>query len=282
MAQHQVLRAAVQITEQPKGRVLNVVAHPDDEAIGCPATLLALQAAGHEVEIVVCSLGRPDQVSRRREELLEAATRGGFGVITATPPMNLSDRKDVIGLERTVKRLVIEVCNDRRPVLVLAPHPHDVHPAHELVGRAVARALPDCHLSQPILWLWSIWGDLAVPTLYVPFDDTTMDRILEMLHVYEGEVARNDYRRLVEGRGAANTVIGSERIFGFDSKQAHAAPYAELLTELACQDGKWIGGFGRVLAPNVLYWTNGDCDLSWIFERPSYAAEATERSGVTR
>lgn len=251
--------------------------HPDDESIGCPATFLALHDAGYETEVLACSLGRSDQAERREAELLDAAARGDFGIVAANPPLNLSQRNNVEQLEQAVESLVLDVCREVIPVLVLAPHPQDVHPAHELVGRAVARALTALATRQPVLWLWSIWADLGVPTLFSPFDELTMSRVLSMLEAHRGEVARNDYRDFVAGRATANRVMGTERIFGFGCDKRHLPPYAELLTELSYEDGVWVGGRGRMFDSDRLRDPDRERDLSWLFERRSYAAEATSR-----
>ena len=249
-----------------------VAPHPDDEAIACPATLLGLQDAGFRIDVLTCSLGRPEQESRRRAELLDAARRADFGILVPSPLINLSDRHDLAALEQAVEATVLSTCLDQEPVLVVAPHPHDAHPAHELVGRAVARALRSLPRPPP-LWLWSIWADLAVPTLYSPFGQATMDRALVILTAHEGEVARNDYRRLLHGRAIANTVIGSERVFGFGSGLATPLPYADVLTELAYVRGVWRGGVPREFAPSTLSRPSHVDDLSWLFDRPSYTGE---------
>jgi LmbE family N-acetylglucosaminyl deacetylase len=275
---HEMLR----LTGAPTGgrpRILNVAPHPDDEAIGCPATMFALADAGYQVDVLACSLGRPDHMQRRRKELLTAAGRGGFGVFVPAPPINLSDRRDAHALEEVVAAAVRGICREHAPVLVLAPHPHDAHPAHELVGRAVAYGLATLP-EPPPLWLWGIWADLAVPTLYSPFDDARMHEVLRVLAAHTGEVARNDYRRLVQGRSVANTVLGAERIFGFGSDAAHPFPYAELLTELAFRDGEWWGGAARLFDPAVLSAPDETRQLSWLWERPSYAADFASGSGA--
>ena len=66
--------------------------------------------------------------------------------------------------------------------------------------------------------------------------------MLHILEAYEGELERNDYRRLLAGRATTNAVLGSERVFGFGSPAASPLPYAEVLTEVR-SDGRPLDGF---------------------------------------
>ena len=54
---------------------------------------------------------------------------------------------------------------------------------------------------------------------------------------------RNDYRRLVTGRGLASTVLGGELVFGFGA--GGAGPYAELTTEVVRVEDGWRLGAPR-------------------------------------
>ena len=64
--------------------------------------------------------------------------------------------------------------------------------------------------------------------------------MLHILEAYQGELERNDFRRLLAGRAMANAVLGSERVFGFGSAAASPLPYAEVLTEVKCVGGRFM------------------------------------------
>jgi LmbE family N-acetylglucosaminyl deacetylase len=172
---------------------------------------------------VACGLGRPADHARRQREAREAARRAGFAL--ELPDEAVPPRALVAGL---IDRL--------DPGIVVSPSPHDGHPAHEVVGRAVRAVLAD----RPALrwWMWGMWADLPLPTLLVPFGEERLAEILHALEAHAGELARNDYRDLVLGRALANRVLGPERVFGFGSR-GEAMPYAELLTEVARAGGAW-------------------------------------------
>ena len=59
-------------------RALHLAPHPDDEILGCGATLRALIAAGHDVVNLAASLGRRSERDERRQELETACERAGI------------------------------------------------------------------------------------------------------------------------------------------------------------------------------------------------------------
>jgi len=200
--------------------------HPDDELLGAPAALFALRDAGWRIVNVACSLGRPEQRERRLRELEEACARAGFEL-----------RLDDVEPDAVLTDLV--------PDLVVAPSPHDRHPFHEEVARAVLAAVAGAG-SPGAVWLWSLWGDVDLPSLAVELTEGQLEEIEHALAAHEGELERTDFRRLLRGRGAANAVAGAERIFGFAAPSL-AFEYAELLMELCLVDGRW-----RLCEPRVL------------------------------
>jgi LmbE family N-acetylglucosaminyl deacetylase len=209
-------------------RVLHFAPHPDDELVGAPATLMALRDAGHEIVNVAWSLGRPEDASMRRTELEEACRRAGFELVVPDQP-----------------RSVTALLEERAIDLVVGPSPHDRHPAHEALGRALVESL-GADVGPDRLWLWGLWGALPFPTTIVEYDERRLGEIQHALEAHRSQVARNDYRRLVAGRGMATTVLGPELVFGF-GQPGVAGPYAEVTTELVRVEGTWRLGAGRIL-----------------------------------
>jgi hypothetical protein len=158
-------------------------------------------------------------------------------------------------------------------VIIISPSPHDGHPRHEAVGRAAAKVTAS-KSERARWWCYSVWSDLPLPTLYVPFDEGEMADAIQLLQCYGGELDRNDYRKLIRGRAEANAVLGSERVFGFGSPSASRLPYAELLTEAAYRQGKWRLGKPRILdfdaplsevdGPDLGFWINRPSERSQI------------------
>jgi LmbE family N-acetylglucosaminyl deacetylase len=220
--------------------LLHVSPHADDEALGAPATLLLLLRSGWRVVNVVTSLGGPSEHDRRRQEAIDAAARAGIDLV-------LPDGQHVeAGGGTGVEQLVATLVQERAPDVVVSPSPHDGHPRHVAVAGATGAAL-SARAVPPVWWQWGLWADLARPTLYVPFDDDVLADAQHVLAAYAGELARNDYSRLLTARAITHAVLGSERVFGYGAGRASSAPYAELLTELRWTSGAWHVSAARVL-----------------------------------
>ncbi len=248
--------------------VVHVSPHPDDEAVGCPCSLLHLRDRGWTVVSVIASLGFEGQRDRRRAEAEEASQRAGFVPVFLDPPLNLDLDGD---LAAATKRLALELPNlveEHDASIVVSPSPHDVHHAHEAVGRGVQRAMAALPRFMR-WWMWGVWGELPAPNVFYGFDDKVLDRALHILDAYAGELERNDYRAFLTGRAAANAVMGSERVFGFGSPAASKLPYAELITEVRMLDGRFMASEPHFLdqgpEPSALY----DVDLTPWLDSPS-------------
>ena len=227
-------------------RVLHASPHPDDELVGAPATLMALRDAGSDITNLALSLGRPDDHARRRAEVVEACRRARFELVITEPPIAMSANDDRDTAEARV-RAQIEAALDApdAPDLIVGPSPHDVHHAHELVGRAIRDVLA-ARDDAPAWWMWAIWGDLAFPTTVTTFDDARAAEIAEALSAHEGEMARADHRVHVEALGRITAITAAEKVFGFGAP-ALAARRAEVITEVARRDGEWVLGPPRAL-----------------------------------
>jgi LmbE family N-acetylglucosaminyl deacetylase len=226
--------------------VLSVSAHPDDELIGAGATLMALRDAGWRVVNQACSLGRPDDCSRRREELTQACRLAGFELVIpdGLPPIGSGD--DLALAQRVLSATIVDALASLGAELIVGPSPHDNHHGHEVVGRALRDAVEARGEPEHVMF-WGLWSDLPLPNVLVPFDAARLAEIQRALAAHAGELARNRYDRLVESRAAANAVLGPERVFGFGTRGSDHQ-FAELLTDVSwSSDKQW-----RLTAPREL------------------------------
>lgn len=253
----------------PTGTVLHLAPHPDDELIGAPATLFALRDAGWQVVNLACSLGAPDERDRRRAELVDACSRAGYELVVVPDPVgDPLEETAVAGAQAVLGSAIAEMVRRYEPVVVVAPSPHDRHRGHEVVGRAAVEVLGRDEGAR--LWFWGLWGDLPFPTLAVGFDDRRLAEILVALEAHGGELARNDYRRVVKGRAEMNASLGPERVFGFGSAGAPSgAPYVEVLTEVVRSSGGWMLGRPRWLDAGDALARPGTRDIGAWLDSPS-------------
>lgn len=267
------------MTTDTDKRLLVLSAHPDDSSIGPPATLALLQAAGWEVIDFCCSLGGtdPDDQQRRLNEITEASKRAGIDLLLADPIAALNSKAHPERYESNLAKQIADQIQKLQPTLVIAPHPHELHPGHEVVARATLHAL-SAMPNPPILWCWNIWGDLPFPSLYIPFGQTVLDKLQYVLEAYEGELDRIPYWDMVRGRAVLNRALGSEKTFHFGAPLASDEPYAETLLELVHHDSKWFRGTPRVLDPQNPFMSPTDIDLTWWLNTPSARAIFEQRN----
>jgi LmbE family N-acetylglucosaminyl deacetylase len=140
-------------------RVLVLIPHPDDEAIGCAGTVMRHARAGDEVHLVYVSDGRRsralglDPVEMARRRCLEAhACAAALG----------TDRVHWLGLregEWSVRELLapLAVLVDRvAPDFVYAPSRVDFHREHHRVAHALAQVLSASRAPIPAVRIYQI------------------------------------------------------------------------------------------------------------------------------
>jgi LmbE family N-acetylglucosaminyl deacetylase len=245
---------------------LVVSPHPDDEVLGCGATITLLRGAGWQVTNLACSLGRPVDHERRRAELYDAAGRLGIDTIVAEPSIPIGGNDDEASAIERVRDLVNTVLDENEIDVVISPQVHDLHHGHEFVASGVRAALAE---RATTWWQYGLWHELPLPTLFVPFGEDTLESVLYALDGYPGELERNDFGDLYPAQAIASAVQGSERVFGFGAMRATNEPYAELFTEVSRADGAWRLGATRVLDVQVPLQLPTIEDISWWVEQPS-------------
>jgi N-acetylglucosamine malate deacetylase 2 len=132
------------------GGLAAVLAHPDDESVGCAGALAAAHASGATTRLLVATRGEagtpdgePDPAfgGIRESELICAAKAIGLDEVSI-----LDGYADGAVAEEAFDRLVTEIAAwlaDRRPAAVITFGPHGVtgHPDHIVVGNATRWAV---------------------------------------------------------------------------------------------------------------------------------------------
>lgn len=129
--------------------ILVVAAHPDDEVLGCGASMAKWSNAGIEVHIVILSEGATSRDTVRNRDarseelsaLAQAAQTSGRILGTASVqlldfPDNRMDSIDRLDIIKTVERQIEAV----KPEIVITHHAGDVNIDHQLIHQAVVTA----------------------------------------------------------------------------------------------------------------------------------------------
>ncbi|MBI5485465.1 MAG: PIG-L family deacetylase [Deltaproteobacteria bacterium] len=217
-------------------RVLVVAAHPDDEVLGCGATIAKYVRNGDEVHVLILAEGATSRdAERNREErgaelseLAEAAhmAKDILGVTSLSLHDFPDNRMDSIDLLDIVK--VIECHIEKtRPEIILTHHTGDVNIDHRRIHEAVVTACrPTPSLSVHTLLFFEVsssteWQPPGSAPVFAPnwFEDIseTVSLKLQALEAYHMEMRPWPHSRSVDAvnhlarwRGASVGVEAAE------------------------------------------------------------------------
>lgn len=206
--------------------VLVVAAHPDDEVLGCGATMARHTLEGDEVHVVILGEGATSRATSSAESsrdvaaLALAAQAAGseLGVASVTVHNLPDNRFDSLALLDVVKVVETHVAN-RTPDVVYTHHPGDLNIDHALAARAVltatrpqpahsVRALYAFEIFSSTEWAFGALAPPWVPNHFVDISDT-LDRKLVALSCYATEMRDFPHPRSIEAIRAGAARSGS-------------------------------------------------------------------------
>ena len=197
--------------------VLVLAAHPDDEVLGCGGTIARLAREGHDVYVAIFGEGitsrfaNPDEADAPLLSVLHAASREAARTLGAKDPFmyNLPDNRfDTVPLLEVVK-IVEEVIERVRPVVIYAHHGGDLNIDHATVFRATltaTRPLADSCVKELYAfevpsateWGFQQFAPVFHPNVFVDISTTLETKILAM-KCYESEMRTFPHPRSAEG-----------------------------------------------------------------------------------
>ena len=214
-------------------QLVAIGAHPDDIEIGAGGTLLALAAAnpGLPVHYLLLS-GAPERQAEARAAA--AAFLPGARITFAMHdlpdgrlPARWGDAKEIL---QTAARLVPDAD------LVLAPSRQDAHQDHRIVAELVPTAFRDALVLHYEIPKWD--GDLGQPAVYLPLDEPTARRKVELLHAsYPSQKDRDWWDDEV--------FLGLARLRGMECRSRYAEAFGCAKAVLRLAGPAPAGGSGR-------------------------------------
>ena len=217
-------------------KVLVVAAHPDDEVLGCGATMARLANEGHEVHIAIMGegitsrhVGRQeadaDQLARLHQHAHAAANKVKAKAVQL---FKLPDnRLDTVPLLEVVK-LVEDLVEKLKPEVIYTHHPGDLNIDHGVVHRAVLTATRPM-VGQPVRDIYAFevpssteWAFQRVEPAFRPnvFMDVsaTLETKIQAMGCYESEARKFPHPRSPEALRAIAARWGS--VVGFQAAEA--------------------------------------------------------------
>jgi LmbE family N-acetylglucosaminyl deacetylase len=214
--------------------ILILVAHPDDEVLGCGGTIAKLTDQGANVHIAFLADGvfsRNGDIAAQNDELKARRTAaqkacdilGVKSVFFGEFPDNRMDTIALLDITKAVEELIVEY----KPEVVFTHHAGDVNIDHRRMHEAVVTACRP-QLDHPVKTLlcfevpssteWQLPGSAPAftPNWFVNISDT-LDRKLAALDAYAAELrdwphprSRQGVEHLAHWRGATVGVDAAE------------------------------------------------------------------------
>jgi LmbE family N-acetylglucosaminyl deacetylase len=219
-------------------RILVVAAHPDDEVLGCGATMARFAREGHAVYIAIMGEGitsrhakRRDadakQVSRLHQQASAAARQlGAKDIVLFKLPDNRLDTVPLLEVVKLVEGLVAKL----KPQVVYTHHPGDLNIDHGVVHRAVLTATRPTP-GQPVREIYTFevpssteWAFQRLEQPFRPnvFVDVagTLETKIAALRCYKTEACRFPHPRSPEALRAIaarwGSVVGCQEAEAFE------------------------------------------------------------------
>lgn len=195
-------------------RVLVLVAHPDDEVLGCGGTLAALHA-GDEITVVMLADGEtsanadlstpPRQLAEARRSMARAAAHilGIKEVVSLGLPDQRLDQTPLL----EIIRLVQPVAERAQPAVIYTHSQADLNLDHRIAGQVALtlfRPVPGATVEEihafevpSSTWSFGQFGRTFSPNVFVDIS-TTLELKLKALAAYESELRPPPHPRSVE------------------------------------------------------------------------------------
>lgn len=184
-----------------KKRILIIAAHPDDEVLGCGATIARHAQCGNEVHVVILAEGITSRDKRRNRKqrttdlsALAQAAHMAKDILGATSlnlldfPDNRMDSLELLDVIKVIERHIDTI----RPEIIYTHHAGDLNIDHRIVHQAVATACrPQPDHPVKLLLFFEVpssteWQPPASATAFNPnwFVDVT-DTLMKKLKAFE-------------------------------------------------------------------------------------------------
>jgi LmbE family N-acetylglucosaminyl deacetylase len=196
------------LSAPPRGSVLALAPHPDDECLGCGGTLVLHRRQGDRVKVLIVTDGMAgdalgyygglDYRELRREEARRAAAVLGVEelVFWEYPDGRLSEAHDLAGRLGTLLEA-------DRPDIIYRPSRLEIHPDHWALGVAVEKALLRY---RPAIgdFSYEIWATVR-PSHAIDISGV-WDQKKKAVEQYESQLRYSDYLHMVAGLNAYRTI----------------------------------------------------------------------------
>jgi len=167
-------------------RILAVGAHPDDLEILCAGTLAKYVKQGHQVTMVVATLGEVASMTLPSEEMaaIRKAEAEAAAAVIGADFVSMGYPSEFLFSREETRLAFINLMRRARPDVVIAHAPSDYHPTHRASGQIcwdvrvmttvpnIKTEYPVCATIPEVLYMDTIAGIGFQPEQYVDISET--------------------------------------------------------------------------------------------------------------
>ena len=176
-------------------RVLVIAAHPDDELLGCGATIALHTAAGDEVRSIILCEGETMRQQDNGEKI--NATKEAAKVLGSQEPIcvGLPDQHlDTVAIVDVISPIE-KIVREYQPNIIYVHYGNDLNKDHQIVFEAAMVALRPKNVFIETIYSFYIVGSSEwnyprsfEPDTWIGFDEKVMQKKLKAFECYETEL----------------------------------------------------------------------------------------------
>ena len=188
-------------------KILIIAAHPDDEVLGCGASMAKWSKDGHEIHVLIMAEGVTSRDSKRNRDLrsnelsqlVQSAKKAGkiLGVKSVEVldyPDNRLDSVDLLDVVKSIEYYLEKL----KPEVVVTHHSSDLNIDHQIIHQAVVtscRPEPNNTIKRILSfeipsatdWQSSTMGNPFIPNWFEDVSDT-LELKIKALEAYKSEM----------------------------------------------------------------------------------------------
>lgn len=207
--------------------VLVIAAHPDDEVLGCGATMARLSKEGHSVYIAILGEGITSRFQKRGEadttllKSLNASSRKAGDILGAKEVFNsnLPDNRFDTVAQLEIVKIIEEIIDRLEPQVVYTQHGGDLNIDHVITWRSTLtatrpvagrsiRKVYGYEVPSSTEWAFQKFSPVFHPNTFVDVS-ATLDLKIEAMRTYETEMRPFPHPRSTEALQAIACRWGS-------------------------------------------------------------------------
>lgn len=195
--------------EPPRGRVLVLAPHPDDEVLSCGGVLALHARRGDEVRVVIATDGAAGDPEGRYPrdsyvELRRSESRAAAAILGTPPPEFWGFPDQGLGSCADLVDRLRAVLAEYRPEVVYRPPDCEMHPDHYALAAAFAEAGRAAGVSFGD-YAFDSW--VAIRPTHVIDISAVWERKREAAEQFKSQLVYNDYVRAAAGLNAFRSIF---------------------------------------------------------------------------